>query len=347
MSESEEENVAKFHWASGWQGRSGRGNTPAASPSVLHLVTTILQSREGTGAERKLVGAPPSEYWSYLEEWVSTTIRTPGLYAPVPSHGRLLAAKTQARDPQEALDRVLSELSLMHGIWELTAPVRTWSSRARGEVFQGRFKIGPIFVVHGSESGPLVWFDRGYPGGHAAFFSDADGMAAIKTAERWRRNHLRALTAKHRAVLELGIRRFAAALDSSSASALRLWSVLELLTDRKPGEGADLVVRRTAGLALDGQHATEVLELLRSERNAIAHDGHDDPSDETSSLLRHYCRALIKFHLGFGRRMGSVARTASLLDAFAKGGPGVAAELQRLQESRKLLQVAEKVLNAE
>lgn len=224
--------------------------------------------------------------------------------------------RVRARSQSEAFETAIWTLDLLRGIWNL-GPNRSITSR----VSSGRpkpinpIRLGPVHTLH-EPSGRLAR-DEGY--WYEALFSDRDGPAdlrrnwtTIKRNERRLRRRL--ASSSYGPEISQSLVRYARALDGTDfeSSFLKLWSLLEFLTDtgRSP---YDRTIDRCLFRVKDRELERQVLEHLREQRNASVHLG--EPSERFEALvfqLKRYVEDLLVFHLWSDH--SSIAEAAAFLD---------------------------------
>jgi hypothetical protein len=223
----------------------------------------------------------------------------------------------RARSKYEAIDRGMDALDLLRGMWNYSLTRLTITRHSSGppqpiNVVRG----GPFHSVHFS-SGVLVdpelfWYQRHY-----------DPCRAADPRQEWKR------VREEEAVIRRIIKRipygeslrdifirYARAFDSGDFDSvfLRLWSLLELLTDTIGGR-YDQTIRRTLFTYVERDLNGVVLENLRNHRNAVAH--HSVSAEQIEILtyqLKRYVDDLIRFHIQSVGRYATLAELGEFLD---------------------------------
>ena len=221
------------------------------------------------------------------------------------------------RGPREAGERAVDTLDLLRGIWNLglTFQSSRLSSPARGPA--NKIILGPIHTLH-SPSGALAtkvyWYEPSYR--IPVKPHDASGkFDNLRRFEGRIRRQLKA--AKERLLLTRALIRYVRAQDEYELDNmfLRLWSVLETLTDtlKLP---YDKTIRRAAFIWKDRALAMQELKHLRVWRNRSVHLGESSDNKESHvySLKAYVDRLLAFLLLNPENRKQSLAEIARFLD---------------------------------
>ncbi len=223
----------------------------------------------------------------------------------------------KARMPADAVETASADLDFLRGLWNWRINrrivYRTTSERAPFNTI----RIGPRYTVH-RHSGTLVttqyWYEPSYvPSRNPPTISSAQWSEALSEELRVRRL-LKAVP--YAEDLKRAFTTYARALDTNDhqVSLLRLWGVLEGLVGVQDANHK-VIARRTANLFDDTVAASAELNLIREQRNRLAHAGTATGSeDHLCMMLRRYLDALFKIHLGMGRHFESLARFGEFLD---------------------------------
>ena len=116
--------------------------------------------------------------------------------------------------------------------------------------------------------------------------------------------------------LKLAIIRYGRALDQVDleASFLKLWGVLELLTDTV-GSSYKITVRRASYIWKEREYHKEILSHLRDHRNSSVHAGKENHDVEMCTYqLKRYVELLLEFHLASSFGFQNIAHAAEFMD---------------------------------
>lgn len=232
----------------------------------------------------------------------------------LPSGYMWVAAQLQARTPHEAAHRALEALDLLRASWNLALNRgKSWRVTSGRPTPVNDIHLAPFHTVH-EASGALAteafWYDPGYRK-PANLFSDKTKFASLLSFAKNLRQRLAA--SPYRGDLTAALVRYVRALDSADLNDafLRLWSILEYLTD-STHDPYKVATRRAAFMFADRERSLLVLSNLTGFRNRLVHTGSD--SDDIESLvfqLKRYVDALLLFHLG--NRFGFTSRSEAAL----------------------------------
>lgn len=223
----------------------------------------------------------------------------------------------RARSKFEAIDRGMDALDLLRGMWNYSLTRLTISRHTAGvpqpiNVVRG----GPYHSLHfptGALVDPeLFWYQRHYDTCRAA--DPRRDWKRVREAEHVIRRALKRIA--YSEVLRDIFIRYARAFDSSDFDSvfLRLWSLLELLTDTVGGR-YDQTIRRALFTYVERDMNGIVLENLRNYRNAVVHHGTSAEQIEILTYqLKRYVDDLIRFHIQSAGRYQSLAEVGEFLD---------------------------------
>jgi hypothetical protein len=116
-------------------------------------------------------------------------------------------------------------------------------------------------------------------------------------------------------VLKNALLRYCRALDfyNYETAFLKLWSILELLTDTV-GQRYDTTIKRTSFLFANREFHKEVLEHLRFQRNLYVH--HSEQSEEAEIILfqlKRYVEKILLFNIFSKYKFQNIQEFASFL----------------------------------
>ena len=216
----------------------------------------------------------------------------------LPPHYMRLSARLSARTPEEAAERALSDIDLARASWNLAL------NRAKGWRYSsGRpspvndIRLSPFHTVHdakGALATQTFWYDPNYSK-PATLFSDKTKFSRLLVFAKNLRSRLQQLPYKKD--IEDALIRYVRALDSADLNDafLRLWSVLEYLTDSTQ-DPYKVAIRRAAFMFSDTERSQLVLTHLANHRNRFVHTGSDAGDIESLVfLLKRYVDQLFFF----------------------------------------------------
>lgn len=224
---------------------------------------------------------------------------------PIPKDYSYVMIPVLARSHISAAVKAMEELELIRGIWNLHLN-RTVLDHQKpgGEIWEpiNRIMLGPIDTFHlpgGKLATRMWWFHPDY----MKPVNVLDDKQTIEDLRRFQRTIFRLTRNKHQdysAVVFTAVRRYVRALDmwDPEAAFIRLWGVLELLTETQKRSCSD-TVKRAAFIYMDDKYMKQLLEHLRSFRNETVH--HNKESSRSRRILyqlKNIVEDLIEFHLG-------------------------------------------------
>lgn len=224
------------------------------------------------------------------------------LFGEFPVGYTFVTVSVKARTGAAAAEEALKYLDCMRGIWNL------WINRTRVTGLShgvrnpiNKIVLGPLHTLHDARgndaAGGTWWYDPSYHTPVAVY----NDVAKLSKMFKFTNNVRRKLSA-HRYKDELVglIVRYVRALDSRdwADSFLRLWSVLESLTNAKFGDTHKDTARKASFIFSDRDNAYKELLHLRDIRNESVHAGTEFNEIETVLYqLKRYVEALLEFHI--------------------------------------------------
>lgn len=208
---------------------------------------------------------------------------------------------TKARTEHEAAEKCLEALDTVRGILNLGLNF-SMSLHIAGVKRQAvnRVTLGCIHTLHlanGQIAGNDYWEEPEYQVDKMIF--DLNSLPNVDVYDYIRDVIKKLKKSKFRMELKTAIIRYVRALDYQDAnvSFIKLWSVLEYLTDTGSGS-YDETIRRTVFLLKNRDMEKLVLEHLRQSRNQSVHTGSDSLYVKTNIYqLQKYIKVLIFYHL--------------------------------------------------
>ena len=184
-----------------------------------------------------------------------------------------------------------------------------------------KIQSGPVHTLHGGSASPheRIWYEPGYVGP----VRERELRDVATNWERLRREDraLRRIITRHPYgdVIKLSLVRYAQALDGLNyvASFLKLWALLEFLTDTgRPNKRTDYneTIRRATFPFKDHEFAGQVLEWLRGAKNRPVHVAAESkfPS-QLLYRLKTYVTELILWHLHRPRQLKTFEEACEFL----------------------------------
>lgn len=224
-----------------------------------------------------------------------------------------VTARVKSRSPSEAFDKAIGAIDFMRGLWNfslnrLTLSRRAWPTRPINSI-----RLGQVHTLHhlkGKLVGEGYWHESDF---HESAWDGKNHWTHLLRDERGIRRLVS--TASYGSELMSAFRRYARALDGLDFETryLRLWSLLEFLTDADGSN--ERAIRRCLFLYEDRDVERQVLEHLREQRNLSVH-GAGGASDFEPLLfqLKRYVEGLLQFHSASANRFKSKAEAGEYLD---------------------------------
>jgi hypothetical protein len=224
-----------------------------------------------------------------------------------------------ARSAFEAADRALDYLDLIRSIWNLYFNLRNQF----GVTFIGKkypvnkILTGPIHTIH-HPNGKIIstdvwWYDPTYliPIRPIKLREYSDNLKQFTLIVR---NQIK--KSSYSNIIEEALRRYVRSLDewNWNNAFIRLWSVLELLTNTQYDK-YDVTIKRAAYIYEDREYMRQILENLRDYRNKFVH--HDTSDSRVESYLyklKSIVEVLIRFHLTNQFKFKSIDEASDFLN---------------------------------
>lgn len=235
---------------------------------------------------------------------------------PMPTDYVFLRIKTQARCPEEAVEKALDCLSYILGMWNfaLSYGERMVSGTSRG-VPLAKLVHGPIHTLHkttGELAKDSFWYEENYSGSHSPatlpeFGTTREVEVSIRKAIK---------KGKDPELLRTILIRYHQALSEPRCDIqfLRLWQILETLTDTV-GKAYKETIKRTKFIFSDKDLAHDELEHLRAKRNELIHAAEFGGDKKTHvQQLKLYVDYLLMFVLKHKEKTQSLAEFVEFLD---------------------------------
>lgn len=245
----------------------------------------------------------------------------------------------KARSPFEGAQRALDAIDLARATWNLALNRgKSWRISSGRPRPVNDILLCPFHTMH-NEDGSLAteswWYDPSYSGPAQPFTDRAkiDRLFAFSKNLR-----TRIYQSTYADELAGSLVRYVRALDSADLNDafLRLWSVLEFLTD-STFDPYKVAVRRAAFMFADRDYSVQVLTHLTNHRNRSVHVGTD--TDEIESLvylLKRYVDALLMFHIGNTYKFESRTAAAQFMDLPSRKSQ-IDKRIRMLRNARKFI----------
>lgn len=241
------------------------------------------------------------------------------LFGEFPIDYTSVTVSVEARTGAAAAEKALEHLDCTRGIWNLwinRCRVTGWSHGVRNPI--NRILLGPLHTLHDARGNDAVrgswWYDPNYHTPITVYNEAAKLPKMFKFTSNVRRKlHVH----RYKAELVGLIVRYVRALDSRdwADSFLRLWSVLESLTNTRIGETHKDTVRKASFVFSDRDVAYQQLLHLRDIRNESVHAGAEFNEIETLLYqLKRYVEALLQFHTANKFDFASLSDAAEFLN---------------------------------
>jgi len=225
------------------------------------------------------------------------------------------------RNFQEAAVDALDTLALFRGIWNF------WLTRGRasrslcGDPDQvAEISLDPIRTLHmpnGKLATDTIWYDSHYRKPVKCKKITSKAWLELREVDSWTRKRM-SRSKDGGDFLTQAFIRYAVALDEPSMdhTFLRLWSLLEFLTQTTKETRSKTTIRRAAFLCSEREYAIKELEHFRDMRNRAVHE--DDltrSSDIPVYQLKSYVDRLLLFLLVRCNMRETKAEMAEFLDS--------------------------------
>ena len=171
-------------------------------------------------------------------------------------------------DPiNEAADKAFDAIDFLRSIWNLALNYNYLSRLlSSGTRPINRIRLGPIHTLHhptGKPAAQIYWYDPFYVAGEAERINDDEWKRIDRTARVIRK---RLAKLPYASAMRDVLIRYVRALDTSDfeKAFLKLWQILEVLTDTSTSQGYNLTIKRALFIWKDDEMVKAVLEHLRT-----------------------------------------------------------------------------------
>lgn len=239
------------------------------------------------------------------------------LYADPPNNYKAVRVHVSAKSHSDAADKALDALDLIRGVWNLYGNIKgisRWSIGGK-PIPINMIILGPYHTLH-FPSGALAstsrwWFEPNYLGAvtpHRIENRMRLDKYTMDIRSRLDKSHYGKL-------LENAIIRYVRALDERywNNAFIRLWGVLELLTDTVKKSNEE-TIKRAAYCHEDYDFTLQILKHLREHRNRSVHaDVENSEMESFLYQLKNIIEVLIYFHLGNAYGFKSIKEAGNFL----------------------------------
>ena len=227
----------------------------------------------------------------------------------------------KGKSRSDAGERALDTIDLIRGIWNLfynRGQYFRMSSGLRKPI--NKIVLGPLHTLHlpnGKLANELWWYEPDYRGPLDSF----DPSREIDNIYRFETS-VRKLLKKSpfKSFLETAIIRYTRALDLTDwdNSFLRLWGLLETLSNTGENDSHKVTVKRTSFFYKDREYVKQILNHLKDYRNKAVHTGSGNQEIETYMYqLKQFVETALEFLISnkFGfKDLNEVAQFLDLPD---------------------------------
>ena len=225
------------------------------------------------------------------------------LFANRPTNYLGVRVYVSAKSVHHAADQALETLDFTRGVWNWLLNKRysrrmSWAGKPEPV---NNIILGPIHTLH-KPSGKLAatevwWYEPNYLGAVKLFSPRQEEVEGISKSF----DYVKKVFKKHKYphVIQNAFIRYTRALDERdwTTAFLKLWSILELLTDTGKAN-YDTTIKRTAFLYKEREYNIQVLQHLKKYRNSSVHLDMGNSEMETYLYqLKNYVETLLGFHL--------------------------------------------------
>lgn len=250
-----------------------------------------------------------------------------------------VSVTVKARSPFEGAQLALDVIDLARATWNLALNRgKDWRISSGRPRPVNDILLCPFHTMH-NEDGSLAteswWYDPGYSE-PAQQFTDRAKIDRLFVFSKKLRTRLS--QSAYSDELSNSLVRYVRALDAADLNDafLRLWSILEFLTD-STFDPYKVAIRRAAFMFSERDYSVQVLTHLMNHRNRFVHAGTDTNEIESLVyLLKRYVDALLMFHIGNSFKFESRA-SAALFMELPPSKSQIDERIRRLRNARKFV----------
>lgn len=262
------------------------------------------------------------------------------LFATQPTDYLKVRVHISAKSIHHAADQALEALDFTRGVWNWALNMRhsiriSWGGKPKPV---NAIILGPLHTLHKS-NGELAakdnwWYEPSYLGAIQPFSPRQDELDSMRKFLEHVQKVLK--THKYPELIRNAIIRYTRALDERdwTTAFLKLWSILELLTDTSRSS-YEVTIRRTVFLYQERDYHLQVLQHLREYRNSSVHFDKGNSEIETYLYqLKNYVEILIGFHINNKYGFESIQEAAGFL-SFSHEDTVLKNQIEKLEFARK------------
>lgn len=226
-----------------------------------------------------------------------------------------ICASANARSNSEAIKKIIDNIDFLRGLWNLSINLSTITRFSDNPKPVNNIMLGPIHTLHDSRGNPVVksyWYE---PLFYESTRTYNDARKMIKARKDEKKLLFKISGSKYEGLLKDAVIRYCRALDiyGYEAAFLKLWGILELLTDTV-GQSYDITIKRTSFLFTDRDFHKLVLQHLRFQRNLYVHHGMESGNEEVVLYqLKRYVERVLLFHIFTKYKFKSIDEVGSFL----------------------------------
>ena len=242
------------------------------------------------------------------------------LFASLPTNYLSVRVHISAKSIAHAANQALETLDFTRGVWNWVLNRRysrrmSWAGKPEPV---NNIILGPIHTLH-KPSGELAakeiwWYETSYLGAIKPFSPRQNEFDNIGKSFDCVKKTFK--THKYPQVIHNAVIRYTRALDERdwSTAFIKLWSILELLTDT--GRASyDTTIKRIVFLYRERDYHIQVLQHLREYRNSSVHfDKGNSEMELYLYQIKNYVEALIDFHVNNKYGFESIQEAAGFLN---------------------------------
>jgi hypothetical protein len=234
---------------------------------------------------------------------IESKIKRPASYTitgEYPKDYIFVKTTVNAKSHSQASSIAIDSIDIIRGIWNL------FYNRGKFRISSGRrdpinnISFGPLHTIHfpnGKLASESWLYETGYMGPLKVF----DMKNKLDNLYKFQNKVRKALKRnKFRNQMEPALQKYAQALDIRDweSSYLRLWGLLEYLTNTNENESHKDTVKRTSFFFQERDYARQVLNHLRDHRNKSVHTGGSNQNIETLLYqLKNFVEIVLEFEI--------------------------------------------------
>ncbi len=275
-------------------------------PQKFVLVSTLSINRSFKLKRVQINGATIT-FHPYLQkqfaEEIENKIKRPASYTitgEYPNDYIFLKTSVKAKSYSQASSIAIDSIDIIRSIWNL------FYNRGQFRISSGRrdpvnnIAFGPLHTIHfpnGKLASESWLYETGYIGPLKAF----DMKNKLENLYKFQDNVRKLLNkSKYKNQMEAALRKYTQALDIRDweSSYLRLWGLLEYLTNTNENESHKDTVKRASFFFQEREYARQVLNHLRDHRNRSVHTGGSNQNIETLLYqLKNFVEVVLEFQI--------------------------------------------------